>query len=1053
MMNRFSSQFVFSVVLLIFWGCVFGEAKLRCLEAERRALLEIKEGLDEYPFWVDQRGSSFLSSWGKEEGMKECCNWAGVQCANNSGHVIILDLSPTSLGYDCYTHYHSGTINSSLSKLQHLIRLDLSCFTIVGGIPRDIGNLSKLKYLNLSLTLLHAEIPAQFSNFSSLHVLDLDRSYLRAKSLDWLSHLSSLRYLDLSGTNLSQVNDWMQVIGNLPYLTHLELGNSNLADVVPPSLSFSNSSSSLTHLGLCDNNLSVPIHQLLFHFSTNSLVHLDLHDNQLQNSTLEALWSMPGLEHLDLSFNHLEGSISKAFGRLSALKHLDLSNNHLEGSISKAFGRLSALKHLDLSNNHLEGSISKAFGRLSALKHLDLSNNHLEGSISKAFGRLSALKHLDLSNNHLDGSILGVFENITALEHLDLSFNHLEGFISVVLRNMNALAYLDLRNNMFGGEFPKYIGNITTLRCLYVGFNNLSGYLPESIGQLSELEELDISRNLLGGEISETHFVNLSKLSYLDLSSNSHLVLNVSFDWIPPFQLSYIILGDCKMAPKFPKWLQTQKNCYKLDISNVGISDFIPSWFWDLSSQIELLNLSNNQISGIVSNSSLEFIPTCEIDLSSNQIEGPIPVFLFKAASVNLSRNRFSKLDSLCDVNYTANNFLDISNNQLLGELPDCWSPFHDLVILVLTNNSLSGKIPFSFGSLTSIESLHLGENNLTEELPSSLKNCTGLRVLDVGENKLLGPIPTWIGENLSNLVILILRSNNFYGSMPSSLCNLSHLQLLDLSSNHFSGRIPKCFSNFSAMKENGSLNKTITVRYMLHGESVGMSWEHGEGEDYFDEVQFVWKGTPSVYKSILGLVKSIDLSSNKLMGEIPEGITELVGLVALNLSRNNLTGQIPSEMGRLIWLDALDLSHNHFSGKIPSSFSRLDRLPVLDLSNNNLSGKIPTSTQLQSFNATAYMGNQLCGAPLAKCQEEEHETSEANKESKDEEGQDVYITKGFYVSAAIGFVIAFWGVCGSLLLIKSRRHAYFKLLNDVQDWIYVTAAVNKAKMLRMTTG
>ncbi|KAL5572604.1 hypothetical protein UlMin_022201 [Ulmus minor] len=1005
MMNRFSSQFVFSVVLLIFWGCVFGEAKLRCLEAERRALLEIKEGLDEYPFWVDQRGSSFLSSWGKEEGMKECCNWAGVQCANNSGHVIILDLSPTSLGYDCYTHYHSGTINSSLSKLQHLIRLDLSCFTIVGGIPRDIGNLSKLKYLNLSLTLLHAEIPAQFSNFSSLHVLDLDRSYLRAKRLDWLSHLSSLRYLDLTGTNLSQVNDWMQVISNLPYLTHLELGDSNLADVVPPSLSFSNSSSSLTHLGLSYNNLSVPIHQLLFHFSTNSLVHLDLHYNQLQNSTLEALWGMPGLEHLDLSYNHLEGSISKAFGRLSALKHLDLSNNHLEGSISKAFGRLSALKHLDLSNNHL------------------------------------------------DGSILGVFENITALEHLDLSFNHLEGFISVVLRNMNALAYLDLRNNMFGGEFPKYIGNITTLRRLSVGFNNLSGYLPESIGQLSELKKLDISRNLLGGEISETHFANLSKLSYLDLSSNSHLVLNVSFDWIPPFQLSYIILGDCKMAPKFPKWLQTQKNYYKLDISNVGISDFIPSWFWDLSSQIGLLNLSNNQISGIVANSSSE-LDGSKIDLSSNQFEGPIPVFLFRAASINLSRNKFSKLDSLCDVNQnTSNNFLDISNNQLLGELPDCWSPFHDLVILVLTNNSLSGKIPFSFGSLTSIESLHLGENNLTEELPSSLKNCTGLRVLDVGENKLLGPIPTWIGENLSNLVILILRSNNLNGSMPSSLCNLSHLQLLDLSANNFSGRIPKCFSNFSAMKENGSLNKTISIRYMLHGESDQGWWTGGAGEDYFDEVQFVWKGTPSEYKSTLGLVRNIDLSSNKLMGEIPEGITELVGLVALNLSRNNLSGQIPSEMGRLIWLDALDLSKNQLSGKIPSSFARLDRLPVLDLSNNNLSGKIPTSTQLQSFDATAYMGNQLCGAPLAKCQEEEHETSEANKESMDEEGQDVYITKGFYVSAAIGFVIAFWGVCGSLLLIKSRRHAYFKLLNNVQDWIYVTAAVNKAKMLRMTKG
>ncbi|KAL5573049.1 hypothetical protein UlMin_022646 [Ulmus minor] len=502
------------------------------------------------------------------------------------------------------------------------------------------------------------------------------------------------------------------------------------------------------------------------------------------------------------------------------------------------------------------------------------------------------------------------------------------------------------------------------------------------------------------------------------------------------------------MAPQFPKWLRTQKNYSYLDISNVGISDFIPNWFWDLSTQFTYLNLSNNQIRGTIHNPSSDLVFPPAIDLSSNQFEGPIPVFLFKVASVHLSGNRISKLDSLCDVvDDSELSFLDISFNQLSGELPDCWSPFSRLDILILSNNNLSGRIPFTFGKLTSIGSLHLGENNLNEELPPSLKNCSELRVLDMGENKLLGPIPTWIGENLSALAIFILRSNNFYGNIPLSLCHLSRLQLLDLSSNNISGRIPKCFDKFTSMKEIGSSDTAIVIPYISQYPSF--IWARQEG--FFDEVQFIWKGTPKKYRSILGLVKHIDLSSNMLMGEIPEEITELIGLVSLNLSKNNLSEQIPSRIGRLESLDALDLSNNKFSGVIPLSLSEVDRLNKLDLSNNNLSGKIPTSTQLQSFDATSYLGNpELCGAPLAKCQEEEHETFVDNKESTDKEGQDGFITKGFYISTTLGFVIAFWGVCGSLLLIKSWRHAYFKLLNDVQDWVYVMVAVNKAKLLRL---
>jgi len=68
----------------------------------------------------------------------------------------------------------------------------------------------------------------------------------------------------------------------------------------------------------------------------------------------------------------------------------------------------------------------------------------------------------------------------------------------------------------------------------------------------------------------------------------------------------------------------------------------------------------------------------------------------------------------------------------------------------------------------------------------------------------------------------------------------------------------------------------------------------------------------------------TIDLSSNHLTGEIPQGITKLVVLVGLNLSGNNLTRFIPSNIGHMEMLESLDLSRNCLYGKIPTSFSNL---------------------------------------------------------------------------------------------------------------------------------
>ncbi|XP_015900275.3 receptor-like protein EIX2 [Ziziphus jujuba] len=122
-----------------------------------------------------------------------------------------------------------------------------------------------------------------------------------------------------------------------------------------------------------------------------------------------------------------------------------------------------------------------------------------------------------------------------------------------------------------------------------------------------------------------------------------------------------------------------------------------------------------------------------------------------------------------------------------------------------------------------------------------------------------------------------------------------------------------------------------------------------------------------------------------------------------------------------------------------------IDRLSLLDFSNNNLSGKILTSAQLQSFNADVYMGNaRLCGAPLLAeyTEEEEPGTPFGLTTEAEEDHNNNSIDYGFNVSMEVGYMVAFWGVFG--------RWIYFKLLNDLESWIYVMAALHKAKSIRI---
>lgn len=76
--------------------------------------------------------------------------------------------------------------------------------------------------------------------------------------------------------------------------------------------------------------------------------------------------------------------------------------------------------------------------------------------------------------------------------------------------------------------------------------------------------------------------------------------------------------------------------------------------------------------------------------------------------------------------------------------------------------------------------------------------------------------------------------------------------------------------------------------------------------------------------------------------------------VIHLNLSHQKLSGEIPADIGRLGCLEILELNNNNFYGKIPSELGNCTELQALYLQNNYLTGQIPS--ELGNLTALQYL-------------------------------------------------------------------------------------------------
>ncbi|KAL5550566.1 hypothetical protein UlMin_000742 [Ulmus minor] len=978
---------LFSLLILL-TAVPIDAVSARCLSDHQSLLLQLKkELLPIAPY------STKLLQWSPNS---DCCSWEGVTC--KEGRVTGLDLSNELIS--------AGIENSTLFNLQSLENLDLSNNNFNSTIPARIGNLTSLNSLNLYNSGFTGQIPIEISHLTSLITFHLSTYWLISETLllklekpslfMLIQNLTKLEELYLDGVDMSSTrNQWGKFISSsLPHLRVLSLSYCDISGPIDHSLV---NLQALSKIRLDGNNLSSPVP--LFLANLSNLVSLSLDDCELHGEFPKEIFKVPTLQTLYISGNELlQGSLPE-FPQNNALRRLVLCYTNFSGPLPTSIDNLRNLSRLDLEGCQFSGTLPNSMVKLTKLVYLDLSLNKFTGSIPSSLFKLSSLEEIYLYDNQFSGKL--EFPNPSS----------------------SMLASLVLRNNKLEGPIPISIFNLRNLRFLSLSSNKLNGTIElDMFQELPNLTDLDLSYN-----------------SLIVKTSGSHSNLSTFLDTLR--------LSSCKLT-QFP-YLKNQPFLTDLDLSNNLLHGEVPNWIWNVGNGSLLsLNLSHNYLVGMQEPYS---IPNTLLflDLQLNQLQGKIPILPPSALSIDFSSNNFTgsipsgigyNLSSTVFFSLSNNSItgvipesicmasslevLDLSKNSLNGRVPECMftENMARLGVLNLRKNSLRGRIPNTFSGTCSLKTLDLNGNVIQGQIPKSLANCYELEVLNLGNNNLIDKFPCLL-MNISSLRVLVLRSNKLYGSIEclNASVTWAMLQIFDLARNNFSGKLPgKRFSKWKSMMGGQGNNSQPTLNFLQFQSQNSLAY-------YKDSVTVTSKGLEINLVKIITIFTSIDLSSNTFDGPIPKEIGELTALHILNLSSNYLSGKMPSSLGDLRSVESLDLSRNHLTGNIPPSLATLNFLSYLNLSFNQLVGRIPSGSQIQTFSADSFIGNErLCGPPLIhNCTDE---VAKPNANYSD----DGNTIDWNFLSAEIGFIVGFGMLVGPLVFCRRWRKWYFKCVDEI---------------------
>ncbi|EOA36631.1 hypothetical protein CARUB_v10011871mg [Capsella rubella] len=358
---------------------------------------------------------------------------------------------------------------------------------------------------------------------------------------------------------------------------------------------------------------------------------------------------------------------------------------------------------IQIGNKGISGMLPTDLKSLSSLTVFEVMNNNIIGKIPSLAG-LKSLETVNFHDNGFTSIDADFFTGLPSLQHVSLDNNPFGPWqIPLSLKYATALADFSAVNCSLSGRIPDLLWGQTfpSLTTLKLSTNSLVGELPRSFSE-SRVQTLILNGQKLNGSISVLQ--NMTDLTEVRLNRNE-------------------------------------------------FSGPIPDFSGHVS--LKVLNIRDNQLTGIVPSSLTGLASLSEVGLGNNLLQGPTPSFKDNI-KIDISGLNSFCLDTpgtLCDLR--VNTLLSIAEafgypvrfaNSWKGNDPCSKSPWlgitcagGSIIVINFKNMGLTGNISLSFQNLTSLQVINLSQNNLTGTIPEELTKLSNLKTLDVSNNQLCG--------------------------------------------------------------------------------------------------------------------------------------------------------------------------------------------------------------------------------------------------------------------------------------------------------------------------
>ncbi|KAL2896933.1 Receptor protein kinase-like protein ZAR1 [Bienertia sinuspersici] len=194
------------------------------------------------------------------------------------------------------------------------------------------------------------------------------------------------------------------------------------------------------------------------------------------------------------------------------------------------------------------------------------------------------------------------------------------GYLPSSLGSLTDLRHVNLRSNRFYGPLPLNLFQAQGIQSLVLFGNSFYGSLPNDIGKLKFLQNLDLSQNFFNGSLPSS-LLQCKRLKNLVLGHNN-------FTGTLPNGFGRLLVS-----------------LEKLDVSYNKFSGLLPYDLGNLSNLEGTADFSHNLFSGSIPASLGELPEKVYIDLTYNNLSGPIPQ---NGALMNRGPTAFIGNPSLC---------------------------------------------------------------------------------------------------------------------------------------------------------------------------------------------------------------------------------------------------------------------------------------------------------------------------------------------------------------------------------------------------------------------